>query len=224
MKQYWLTLTLIGLATGAIAAEVPGTTRDNPLNRQAVLTYTDGTRVAGTIAAVNSATASLALADGSVLAVATGTVGALGPVIAATLSSSTSANGGVEAFSAAANPRSTSQSTKVWAGAGASMALGIRDANMQYYAGFFYFLGGLGLGFIGVCLSYIIPYLPPPTPAVMPDPAHVDVSSFVAGYQKEAKKIDHRSAWAGFGTQAAIVTLLFIIVAHSISQSHGIVS
>lgn len=187
-----------------------GTTWDNLLNRRVVVTYTDGTRAPGTLAAVNSATLSLAQADGSVTASAQSS------------STRASRNGGVS--SAAANPRSMSQSTDPRASSGATMAMGIRGAKTRYYAGSFYFLGGLGLGLIGVGLSYAIPDVVPPTPAATPGPAHVDVPSHIAGYQKEAEKMAHRSAWAGFATQAAIVTLLVLMVAHGISQSHGILS
>lgn len=202
MKRYLLALTLIGLAAGTIAAEVPGTTWDALLHRQVIVTYTDGTRATGTLALVKSATISLIESDGSVVTLAKAKVEAVRAVTVSTESSS------------------TSRSKNARAGSSASMAMGKRDAYLRYRMGALFFLGGLGLGIIGVGLSYI----PQPTPAVTPNPAHVNVSSYIAGYRKEAEKLDHRSAWMGFGTRAAVVGLVLLMLAYGISQSNGIVS
>lgn len=214
MRRFLLVVTLIGMTTGAVVAEVPDTTWQALLNRQVVVTYTDGTQATGTLALVKSATISLILADGGVVTVAKTKVEGVRAVVAPAQRTSTAASSNVQNSAVTVNTSPPKKTTNTRASSSASMEMGMRDADLQYHSGWFW--GGFLLGLLGVGLSYTAE----PTPAVAPDPTKVDVSSYIAGYQQEAKKKAHRSAWGGFATEALITfTVVLIVSANSSAPS-----
>ena len=204
MRLFSLAFALTCLVTVLSSAEVPGTTWQALLNRSVVVTNTDATQVTGTLALVSADSISLILADGSVVTLAKGKVQGVRAVVTPAETAPTTAK---VPLTAPPPPQPKPER----ASSGASLAMGIRDATVQYHSG--WFLGGFLLGPIGVALSYTANPMPP----AMPDSAKVDANSYVAGYQQEAKRKAEGSAWAGWGVEIAIV--LIVAIASSSNSS-----